>query len=96
MQFGFHRRASVLGKLTATGTYNSNGYEVNVKKVYDEEFIHKRSRMIQVAIDARKAKYPDETPYIYQPFVGKEDEARWNERLKEEGFKGYFYDTIVI
>ena len=67
--FGFHRRDAVL----------------NVKKrqrdgtlvVYDDARIRERSRAIQAAIEARAVRYPQETPYIYQPFVSAEHE-NWN------------------
>ena len=79
--FGFHLRAAVL----------------NVKKrqrdgalvVYDEARIHQRSRAIQIAIDARAKRYPEEAPYVYQPFVGKEDENRWNEVARRIVIKDY-------
>ena len=37
--------------------------------VYDDARIHQRSRVIQVAIDARAQRFPDEVPYRYMPFV---------------------------
>ena len=78
---GFHRRDAVL----------------NVKKqqrtgkavVYDEERIHRRSRVIQLAIDARRRHYPLETPYVYQPFVGQEDDNRFTEATRKTVLEGY-------
>jgi len=35
---------------------------------YDDSYIMERSKMIQLAIDARRQKYPEETQYSYQPF----------------------------
>ena len=78
---GFHRRDAVL----------------NVKKeqragetvVYDENRIHQRSRVIQLAIDARRRHYPLETPYVYQPFVGQEDDNRFNEATRKTVLEGY-------
>ena len=52
--------------------------------VYTEELLGKRSRMIQLAIDARKRKFPNETSYVYQPFLGREDECRWDEQRRDE------------
>ena len=78
---GFHRRDAVL----------------NVKKeqrtgeavVYDEDRIHRRSRVIQLAIDARRRHYPLETPYVYQPFVGQEDDNRFTEATRKTVLEGY-------
>jgi hypothetical protein len=52
INFGFHRRRSVLGAL--------GGGVHNAPVVYDEERIAKRSRLITYAIDARRQRYPDE------------------------------------
>ena len=58
LNFGFHRRASVLGvKGWAT-------------QPFDEAHIEKRSRVVQLAIGARRQRFPDEAPYQYQPFSG--------------------------
>jgi hypothetical protein len=52
INFGFHRRKSVLGAL--------GGGVHNVPVIYDEERVAKRSRVIAYAIDARRQRYPDE------------------------------------
>ena len=39
----------------------------NAPAVYDEESIRKRSRLIGYAIDSRRKRFPDETPYTYKP-----------------------------
>ena len=85
---GFHRRDSVL----------------NVKKeqragetvVYDEDRIHRRSRVIQLAIDARRCHCPHETPYVYQPFVGQEDDNRFNEATPKTVLEGYHLLNLGI
>ena len=69
--FGFHPLSSVLN---VTG----NLHRDNSSTTYDEAHIRERSRMISIAIDARKQRYPDETSYIYQPLVGDEENNRWN------------------
>jgi len=38
--------------------------------VFDAAFIKERSRLIGLAIDARRQRFPDETPYDYEPFKG--------------------------
>ena len=53
-----------------------------VVETYDEARIAERSRLIQIAIDARRQRFPHETPYVYRPLVGHEDENRWNETTR--------------
>ena len=50
VNFGFHRRASVL-EVTAGGVHNA-------RATYDAERIRERSRLIGYAIDARRQRYP--------------------------------------
>ena len=79
--FGFHRRASVLGvtgKLTQT-----------TATVYDEARVFARSAVIAVAIDARRQHFLDETPYVYQPFAGLEDDYRFGPDAFQRVIKNY-------
>ncbi|MYE13261.1 MAG: phytanoyl-CoA dioxygenase family protein [Gammaproteobacteria bacterium] len=81
MTFGFHRRSSVLG---------AKGALTNMEPVvYDEERIFDRSAVIAVAVDARRQRFPDETPYVYQPFAGLEDEYRWSQETYERVIRDY-------
>ncbi len=80
INFGFHRRASVLG-VTAGGVHNA-------RATYDAARIHERARLIAYAIDARRQRFPHEMPYVYQPFIGEEDNYRWDSRLRN-GLKDY-------
>jgi hypothetical protein len=73
---GFHRRSSVLN-VTAGGIHNA-------RATYDEDRIHKRSRLIGRAIDARRQRFPDERPYAYKPLVDAGDNPRWDARAKAE------------
>ena len=64
VNFGFHRYRSVIGQrgaLTARGV------------LYDEDYVRSRCRAIQVAIDARAQRFPQERRFVYQPFVGDEE-----------------------
>ena len=79
--FGFHR----LDAVRNVEKRRPNGDTV----VYDDARIHQRSRVIQVAIDARAQRFPDETPYRYQPFVGEEEDNRWNEHTRRTVLKDY-------
>lgn len=67
--FGFHRRASVLG-VTSGGVHNAVAE-------YDEARIRRRSRLIALAIDARRQRFPSEVPYVYQPLQNDADSYRW-------------------
>jgi len=62
VNFGFHRRRSVLGVM--------GGGVHNAPEVYDAERIERRSRVIGWAIDARRQRFPAETPYCYAPHAG--------------------------
>ncbi len=72
---GYHRRSSVLG-VQGGGVHNATA-------VYGEERIHKRSRMIGYGIDARRQRFPDESPYTYAPFVKSGEKLEWNESVKQ-------------
>lgn len=74
VNFGFHRRASVLG-VQGGGVHNAPA-------VYDEARILERSRLIGYAIDARRQRFPDETPFRYKPLDGHEHTCRWNEAAR--------------
>src|SRR5690606_23058979 len=59
VNFGFHRRRSVLG-VKGGGVHNAEA-------VYDDARIRERARLIGYAIDARRRRFPHETPFVYQP-----------------------------
>ena len=74
INFGFHKKSSVL---------NIQGGGFHAKpKIYDEEHIRKRSRLIPYAINARTQKYVNEIPYNYKPLKGKK--YMWNNSAKNE------------
>ena len=64
--------------------------------VYDEARVRQRSRAIQVAIDARAQHYPQETPYVYQPFVGEEADNRLTEATRKSVLEGYHLLNLGI
>ena len=80
VNFGFHRRSSVLNLET---TYGEDPV------VYDEERIFERSRLIAVGVDARQQHFPHESRYVYQPMVGMENANQWNEATRENIVKDY-------
>jgi hypothetical protein len=75
VNMGFHRRSSVLN-VKGAGTHS----EV---QVFDEALIAKRSEVIGYGIDARRQRFPDETPYTYKPFVEKGLSYKWDEAAQE-------------
>ena len=78
--FGFHRRSSVQGVRIE---------RADKEVVYDDEYIQARSRIISLAIDARRQRFPGEAPFVYQPMLGQEDDNRWNETTRESLLKNY-------
>jgi hypothetical protein len=62
VNFGFHRRRSVLGVM--------GGGVHNAPAVYDAERIERRARVLGWAIDARRQRFPHETPFEYAPHAG--------------------------
>lgn len=74
VNFGFHRRRSVLG-VQGGGLHNA-------RCVYDADRIHRRARLVGYAIDARRHRFPDETPYAYAPLAG--ETCRWDEAARQE------------
>jgi hypothetical protein len=87
INFGFHRRTSVLD-VKSGGVHND-------ETVYDAEYIRSRSRLILYGIDARRQRFPDETRYVYEPFAGQEDRYRWTPEAKS-GIKDYNLQDIGI
>jgi ectoine hydroxylase-related dioxygenase (phytanoyl-CoA dioxygenase family) len=80
LNFGFHRRKSVLGVM-GSGLHNA-------PSVYDAERIAERARVIGYAIDARARRFPDETPYSYAPHADDNETYRWDAEAKA-GIKDY-------
>ena len=80
VNFGFHRRKSVLG-VQGGGVHNAAA-------VYDAERIRERARLIGYGIDARRQRFPDETPYVYKPHAEAGLSYRWDAKAKA-GIKDY-------
>jgi hypothetical protein len=51
-------------------------------ETYDQARIDARTRILQLAIDARRQRFPHETPYVYRPLAGREEENRWNDSAR--------------
>jgi len=74
VNFGFHRRSSVLNVLGA-------GIHADAA-TFDEEFITQRSRVIGMAIAARQQRFPDEVPYEYAPDADERDPLIWRDDMQ--------------
>jgi hypothetical protein len=74
VNFGFHRRRSVLG-VTAGGIHNKPA-------TYDAARIHERAKMIGYGIDARHQRFPHETPFVYKPHADAGERYLWDEKAK--------------
>jgi hypothetical protein len=74
LNFGFHRRASILG-VESGGVHNA-------VTVYDAERIHERAKMIGYGIDARRKRFPEEAPYVYAPHAEAGETYAWDETAR--------------
>lgn len=76
VNFGFHRRSSVL---------DVKGAGIHAEAaVFDKAFIEKRSLPIGYAIDARRKKYPNEKQYHYKPLEDKNINLEWDESTQSK------------
>ena len=87
VNFGFHRRSSVLG-VDGGGVHSK-------RQVFDEEIVARRSRTIGYAIEARKQRFPDEQPYVYQPFEEGGVSYIWNDAARDD-LKDYNLEDLSI
>lgn len=65
-------------------------------ETYDQARIDERCRILQLAIDARRQRFPQERAYVYRPLAGREDENRWNETTRETMLKNYNQRDMFI
>ncbi len=86
--FGFHRRRSVLGQ--------RGKLSMGADEVYDEQRIFERAAVIQVAIDARRQRFPEEAPFRYRPFDGLEARFRYNDETFERVLRDYNMKDLAI
>lgn len=75
VNFGFHRRRSVLNVATQGTAHAAAG-------VYTEERIRERARMIGYGIEARRQRFPNETPFVYQPHAQSGETFRWDDTAR--------------
>jgi len=88
VSWGMHRRQAVAGQ---------HGHLMQPPEViYDDDFIDRRASVIQVAIDARRRYYRDETPFVYQPLKHAVDQYRWCPATFERVVRDYNTRDIAI
>lgn len=87
INFGFHRRSSVLN-IKGAGVHSPAA-------VYTDDIIKERSEAIGYAIDARQRKYPDETPYAYKPIVESGETYVWDETSKANMHDYNLFDLSI-
>ncbi|MFM1991591.1 MAG: hypothetical protein RJA99_4548 [Pseudomonadota bacterium] len=74
LNLGFHRRRSVLG-VQGGGLHAAPA-------VFDEARIRERARVIGYGIDARRQRYPQETPFVYRPHADAGLGYRWDDAAR--------------
>lgn len=105
--FGFHSRRFVLGypARDRTAARFVEALKADPKMRIDPEdrrstdneaFVHETTRIIQLATDARRQRYPEEAIYVYQPLAGEEEQNRWDERDRAGFFQEYAGGKYVI
>jgi hypothetical protein len=87
VNFGFHRRSSVLG--VQGGGIHSDA------QVFDDTIIARRSKVLGYAIAARKERFPEEQAYEYQPFKEAGLSFEWNDAARAD-MKDYNRDDLSI
>ena len=83
--FGFLPRASVLGVVKG-----------DPPVTYDAARVHERSRIIVLAIDARRQRFPDEAPYLCQSLADEPEDNRWSEATRGALLRNYDCNNMVI
>jgi hypothetical protein len=56
---------------------------------YYAERIDQRLRILLLAIDARRQRFPQEKSHVYRPLADRQDENRWSEAMRETVLKNY-------
>ncbi|NNE58184.1 MAG: phytanoyl-CoA dioxygenase [Hellea sp.] len=73
--FGFHKRSSV---------QDVKGAGIHAQAVvYTDDYIKERSAVIGYGINARKQRFPDETPYDYAPLAGEMDDYKFTPEVMD-------------
>ena len=87
VNFGFHKRSSVLG-IKGGGIHSD-------AQVFDDKIIARRSRVLGYAIAARKERFPEETAYEYKPFTEQSLSFVWDDAARAD-IHDYNRDDLSI
>jgi hypothetical protein len=87
VNFGFHKRSSVLG--VKGGGIHSDA------QIFDDKIIARRSRVLGYAIAARKERFPEEAAYEYKPFTDRSLSFVWDNTARED-IRDYNRDDLSI
>jgi hypothetical protein len=87
LNFGFHPRMSVLD-VRPGGHLPPGG-------AYDADYVRKRCEVIGYAIDARRQRFPQDTPFAYAPHVAGGERYSWDEAARE-AIRGYHVRDLGI
>ncbi|MCH1434930.1 MAG: hypothetical protein L7U56_04600, partial [Acidimicrobiales bacterium] len=79
----------VAGKLRLTASATPD-------PVYNDERIHRRAAVIQLAIDARQQRFPGEPAFRYAPFDGMQNEYRYEDDTIERVLRDYPVHDLAI
>ncbi len=71
VNMGFLPRSSAMGVLS--------GGILGEATVVDDAHVAERTKAIGLAIEARRQRFPDETPYVYRPFAEAGRRFAWND-----------------
>ncbi len=89
-----------LGKIDIEARVRENGGSEQLPGalplVCDAQRIFDRSSVIAVAIDARRQHRPEEPSFVYEPFVGLEDDFRFNDETFERVIHDYNLNDLAI
>jgi hypothetical protein len=80
LNMGFYPRKAVVGVETG-------GMDGTLQR-YDEERVRKRCEVLGYAIEARRQRYPGETPFRYAPHAAADEAFHWDDaaRAKIDGY----------
>ncbi len=87
LNLGFHQRRSLLG-VTTRGMDGS-------LQCYDEDRVRQRSDVIGHAIEARRQRFPDETPFRYGPHVAAGKAFRWSDEARAKIRDYHLRDMLI-
>ena len=87
VNFGFHKRSSVLG-------VKGGGIHAD-SQVFNDEIITRRSRVLGDAVAARKERFPKQTAYEYKPFTEQLLSFVWDDAARED-IHDYNRDDLSI